>query len=79
MGLVYFELNGQPSFGYHMWTEVWIKDRWVPMDATLGRQGVGAAHIKVAHSNLDGADAYSAFLPVYKVLGRLELEILSVE
>jgi hypothetical protein len=79
MGLVYFELNGQPSFGYHMWTEAWIKDRWMPMDATLGRQGVGAAHIKVAHSNLNGAAAYSAFLPVYKVLGRLELEIVSIE
>ncbi|MFT5524528.1 MAG: transglutaminase-like putative cysteine protease, partial [Pirellulaceae bacterium] len=79
MGLVYFELNGQPSFGYHMWTEVWIKDRWIPMDATLGRQGIGAAHIKVAHSNLDGAAAFSGFLPVYKVLGRLKLEIVSVQ
>jgi transglutaminase-like putative cysteine protease len=78
MGLVYYvdRDTKTPSFAYHMWTEVWIKDRWIPLDATLGQGGIGAGHIKVAHSNLDGADALSAFLPVFKVLGQLKLEVL---
>jgi transglutaminase-like putative cysteine protease len=62
-----------------MWTEAWIKDRWIPLDATLGRGGIGAAHLKLAHSNLKGADAYSAFLPVFRVLGQLKLEVVEVE
>jgi hypothetical protein len=74
MGLVYYP-QGQ-GFAYHMWTEAWIDDRWVPLDATLGRGGIGAAHLKLAHSNLKGADAYSAFLPVVRVLGQLQLEVL---
>ncbi len=74
MGLVYYP-EGQ-GFAYHMWTEAWIDDRWVPLDATLGRGGIGAAHLKLAHSNLKGADAYSAFLPVVRVLGQLQLEVL---
>lgn len=77
IGLVYAsELGG---FAYHMWNEVWIGDRWVPLDATLGRGGIGGGHLKLLTSNLEGSDAYGAFLPVFRVLGRLELEVVSVE
>ena len=76
IGLVYVEGNG---FGYHMWTEVWIKDGWFPLDATLGRGGIGAAHLKLASTNLKGASALSAFLPVAHVMGRLKVKILEVE
>jgi hypothetical protein len=77
IGLVY-----QPatqSFAYHMWNELWITDRWIPMDATLGRGGIGAAHLKLTDSNLAGAQAYSCFLPVAQVIGQLKIEILEVE
>lgn len=74
IGLVYYPQA--EGFAYHMWTEVWITDRWIPLDATLGRGGIGAGHLKLAQSNLKGADAYSAFLPVFKVLGQLKLEVV---
>jgi hypothetical protein len=77
IGLIY-----QPStqsFVYHMWNELWIGDHWVPMDSTLGRGGIGAAHLKLTQSNLAGAQAYSCFLPVAQVIGQLKIEILEVE
>lgn len=77
IGLVY-QASTQ-SFAYHMWNELWLTDRWVPMDATLGRGGIGAAHLKLADSNLAGAQAYSCFLPVAQVIGQLKIEILEVE
>jgi hypothetical protein len=77
IGLVY-KADTQ-SFAYHMWNELWITDRWVPMDATLGRGGIGAAHLKLTDSNLAGAQAYSCFLPVAQVIGQLKIEILEVE
>jgi hypothetical protein len=77
IGLVYSQPD--QAFAYHMWNETWIKDRWVPLDATLGRGGIGAAHIKLTDSSLAGAGAYSTFLPVLKVMGQLELEILDVQ
>jgi len=77
MGLIYYPQ--QQSFAYHMWTETWITDRWVPLDATLGRGGIGAAHLKIAHSNMEGSGAFASFLPVVRVLGQLELEIEKVE
>jgi transglutaminase-like putative cysteine protease len=76
MGLVYFPQGEGAGFAYHMWTEVWIEDRWIPLDATLGRGGIGAGHLKLAHANLKGAGPFAAFMPVFKVLGQLELEVI---
>jgi transglutaminase-like putative cysteine protease len=77
IGLVYVEaLQG---FGYHMWTELYVNDAWVPFDGTLGQGGTGAAHLKLAHSNLSGGDALSAFLPVAQLLGRLKIRVLEAE
>lgn len=74
IGLVYVE--GLQGFGYHMWNEFYLNDRWVPMDATLGQGGIGAGHLKLSHSSLAGGDAYSSFLPVARVLGRLNIEVM---
>jgi transglutaminase superfamily protein len=71
MGLVYY----QSAYAYHMWTEVHVDGRWIPLDATLGKGGVGAAHLKVAHSNLKGASPYTGFLPVLKIIGQLKIEV----
>jgi transglutaminase-like putative cysteine protease len=79
IGLVYFPNGSTGGFAYHMWTEAWIKDRWIPLDGTLGKGGIGAAHIKLDHSNLHGSSAYSTFLPVFTVMGQLALEIVDVE
>ncbi len=35
IGLVYVESSA--SFGYHMWTEVYLNGQWLPLDATLGQ------------------------------------------
>ena len=75
IGLVYVD----QAFCYHMWTEVHADGRWVALDATRAQGGIGAAHLKMAHSNLKGASALSSFLPVLEVIGRLKIEILEVE
>ena len=40
----------------------WIKDRWVPMDPTLGLGGIGADHIKLGDSNLSGGSPLADLL-----------------
>jgi len=77
VGLVYVE--GNAGFAFHMWDEVWITDRWIPLDATRGRGGIGAAHLKLADSSLSGEAAYSCFLPVTQVIGQAKIEILDAE
>ena len=77
IGLVYVDRAG--GFGYHMWTEVLLDGTWIPLDATLGQGGIGAAHLKLVDSSLDGANAYSAFLPVAQVVGQLKIKVLDAE
>jgi transglutaminase-like putative cysteine protease len=74
VGLVYVE--GSQAFGYHMWTEAWIVDRWMPLDATVGRGGISAAYLKVSDTNFQGVDPLTTLLPVTKLLGRLKIGIL---
>lgn len=77
IGLVYVDhLQG---FGYHMWDELYVNDTWIPFDGTLGQGGTGAAHLKLAHTNLAGGDSLTAFLPVAQVLGRLKIKVLEAE
>jgi len=74
IGLIYSPAAG--GFLYHMWDEVWIDGRWVALDATLGRGGIGAAHLKVTDSNLQGASAYSSILPILSLIGRLKVRVI---
>ena len=77
IGLVYFDR--EQAFAGHMWNEVWIHDRWIPLDATIGAGGIGAAHLKVSVSNLKGISPYSTFLPIIRLLGGVSLEIVEME
>jgi len=77
IGLVYME--GAGAFGYHLWTEVYVDKRWIPIDGTLAQGGIGAGHLKIAQSSLKDATAYSAFLPVVKILGRLSIKIIDAK
>ena len=78
VGLVYAEPYA--AFAGHMWTEAWLGGQWVPLDATLGKGGIGVGHIKLADSDLsnDGPAPVLSFLPLMNVLEDVELECVSI-
>jgi hypothetical protein len=76
-GLVY--VPSLQGFAYHMWTESEIKGRWVPLDATQGRGGIGCDHLKLGESSLQGSQAYVDILRVVSVFRQLELSVVSAE
>jgi hypothetical protein len=79
VGLVY--VTAPSSFGGHMWTEVFIRGLWVPLDATLGKGGIAADHIKFADSSFseEGESApLTSFLPMVSVLGKIKIEVREV-
>ena len=79
VGLVY--VNGKSCFGGHMWTEALFGDQWIPLDATLGRGGIGATHIKLAESSFadDAPAPITTFVPLLKVLGNMKIDVQRVE
>jgi hypothetical protein len=74
IGLVY--MPQAQTFGYHMWTELYIAGRWIGMDATLAKGGIGGGHLRLTSSPLAGAAAYNSFLPVMQVIGRLKVDVI---
>ncbi|MCC9605955.1 transglutaminase-like domain-containing protein [Blastopirellula sp. JC732] len=79
VGLVYYDGKSGRGFAYHMWTEAWINNRWIPLDATLGQGGIGVGHVKIADSDLSGGGALAAFLPVTQVIGNIEIKPIKLE
>lgn len=79
VGLVYAEHYS--AFGGHMWTEVFINGRWIPLDATLGEGGIGAAHIKISAASFsdEGPDAKTSFLSILKIIGNTSIQIKTVK
>ena len=82
MGLVY--VPSKQGFGYHMWTEVLVDGRWLPLDATRGHGGIDASHLKLSDTNLadsgaNGQSAFTSLLPVVQVMGSLGISILEAK
>jgi hypothetical protein len=78
IGLVYVNKGGKPMMGFHMWTEVWINGEWIAIDPTLGLGHVGATHLKITDHSWHDTQALTPLLPVVRVLGKLKIEVLSV-
>jgi len=77
IGLVY--MPSAQAFGFHMWTEVYVNNRWIGLDGTLGQGGIGAGHLKLAVSSLKDATAFSSFMPVARVLGKIKIEVADMK
>ena len=79
IGLIYADVKGAPCFAFHMWTEVWIQGGWIPIDATLGKGHVGAAHLKITDHSWYDERTMTPIFPVIRVVGRISIEVLSAE
>ncbi|MCA9216653.1 MAG: transglutaminase domain-containing protein [Planctomycetales bacterium] len=76
-GLVYS--SPHQAFAFHMWTEAWIDGHWIPLDATLGIGGIGAAHIKISDTSFADGGGFESMLPVIQLIGNLEIDVEKIE
>jgi transglutaminase-like putative cysteine protease len=78
LGLIYADVKGSPVMAFHMWTEVWVRNHWVGLDATLGKGFVGASHLKITDHSWHEVQSLTPILPVVRVLGKLSIEVVRV-
>jgi len=76
IGFVYSPRHS--AFAGHMWTEAHIGDKWVPLDATLAKGGIGSGHITVSTSALsdDGGVPAAEFVPLMHLLRRTKISVV---
>ena len=70
-GIVYAKEYG--GFLYHTWAESFLNGHWIAVDPTLGQLPVDGTHIKLVEgeTSLD-------LMPLADLVGRLQVEILTV-
>ncbi len=80
VGLVYFQDQRLrvKGFGFHMWDEVHVNQRWVAIDPTFDQTTVDGVHIKLSESSLAGVAPFEMFVPIMSVAGKLEIEPVDV-
>ena len=71
MGFLYF--NG--VYAGHAWCEAWI-GRWIPLDGTMARPFVSAAHIDFGRSSLTHESLEGLFLNLSRTIGNVDMDIL---
>jgi hypothetical protein len=76
VGLLYVDNPRQKlkGFGYHVWHEVYVNNRWVALDSSWDQSNVDATHIKLADTSLEGVAPFEAFLPIARIEGKLEID-----
>jgi hypothetical protein len=76
VGLIFVDNEKFPTkgFGFHMWHEVYINNRWVALDSSFDQSSVDATHIKLSDSSLEGVSPFESFLPILRVLGKLTID-----
>jgi hypothetical protein len=79
VGLIYVTGSHEPAFGFHMWTEVYVRGQWLPIDATLGRGYVGATHIKVLDHSWHDVHSMTPLLPLLRIVGKATIQVVSVQ
>jgi transglutaminase-like putative cysteine protease len=75
VGLIYVDNKRFPTkgFGFHMWHEVYVNNRWVALDSSFDQSSVDATHIKLSESSLEGVSPFESFLPIVRVLGKITI------
>lgn len=68
MGLLYWN----QKFAGHAWAEAWVGE-WVPLDGTMARPFVSAAHIDLGQSSLNDEGIEELFLGLSGVIGNLSM------
>jgi transglutaminase-like putative cysteine protease len=77
VGLIYVDQHS--GFGFHMWNEVYVNERWVAVDPSYDEAPVDAVHIKLSDSSLDGVAPFEVLMPVIRVMGKLEIEPIETQ
>ncbi len=80
VGVVYLRSYGGKTnvFGYHMWTQFYIGNRWIDFDAALRETQCSPIRIAFATSSLKRNGLADLSLPLISKIGAIDIEIVEV-
>ncbi len=75
-GLVYNESKSDPALVFHAWTEVYLKDHWVSIDASVENAYTNASYVKLVDSPLADQNPYAPLLAALKSIRDFEIAVV---
>lgn len=81
VGLVYVPgFAGQKNiFGFHAWTQFWIKGRWADFDAAVHERECSPTRIALAVNSLKDASLPQLAMSMINVIGNLEIKVVEMK
>jgi transglutaminase-like putative cysteine protease len=80
LGLVYDKDAAKgPVLAFHMWTEVWVQDQWMDIDAVWGEGGVGADHLKITDHSWSDTQTLAPLGAVTRIMGKIQVEVKEIK
>ncbi len=74
-GLVYNESKTDPALVFKAWTEVYLKDHWLSIDASVEKPSTNASYLKLVDSPLADQNPYAALLAALTMIRDFEIDI----
>jgi transglutaminase-like putative cysteine protease len=68
--------RSEARFGYHMWTQVYIGDQWMDIDAAFNQTECDPTHIALSIMSLNDETLIEGSLALLQLVGRLQIEII---
>jgi hypothetical protein len=65
------------TFGYHMWTQVYIGGRWIDIDAAMRQTDCDPTHVALVIMPLNDEGMANSAFSLLPLLGRLEIDIIA--
>ncbi len=80
IGLIYVnDRKIGPMMAFHMWTEVFVNNQWLALDATRGFGSVGPDHLKITDHHWHKIRTFDPLLPVTNfILSKPTIDIITV-
>lgn len=81
VGIAYVPIFGNQDdiFGYHMWTQFYIDNRWIDFDAALNESNCSPTRIAFGVSSLKNAGIADLSLPLLTLIGAIDIDILATD
>lgn len=79
VGIAYVPIFGNQDdiFGYHMWTQFYMDNRWIDFDAALNESDCSPTRIAFGVSSLKNAGIADLSLPLLTLIGAIDIDIIS--
>lgn len=76
MGVIYNGSREEPALVFHAWTEVYLKDHWVSIDASVEKASTNATYFKFVDTPFVDQNPYAPLLASLQIIDLMDISLV---